>query len=135
MRYAFLTFVVLSACDSPVDDGATGVDMRGVWSYSGIQESPALTVAGTLNIERQSGRDFSGTVAFSETDVQGTQTNRTGQLSGRVVGAEAVDFDIFFDEAPRRHVAAIRGDSMYGIWARTGVIPPVTGTYSSKKHP
>ena len=135
MRYAFLTFAFLTACDSPVDNGVTGVDMRGVWSYSGIQESPALTVVGTLNIAQQNGREFSGTVAFRETDVQGTQTNRTGQLSGRVVGAEAVDFDIFFDEPPRRHVAAVRGDSMYGNWARTGVIPPVTGSYSSEKQP
>jgi hypothetical protein len=135
MRYAFLTFAVLSACDSPVDNGVTGVDMRGMWSYSGIQAAPALTLAGTLNIDQQNGRDFSGTVAFSETDVQGTQTNRTGQLSGRVVGTEAVDFDIFFDEGPRRHVATIRGDSMSGIWARTGSVPPVTGSYMSKKLP
>ena len=135
MRYALLILAMLAACDSPVDNGVTGVDMRGVWSYSGIQESPALTVVGTLHVEQQNGREFSGTAAFSETDVQGTQTNRTGQLSGRVVGMEAVDFDIFVDESPRRHVAAIRGDSMYGIWARTGIVPPVTGSYSSKKIP
>jgi hypothetical protein len=135
MRYAFLTFAVLAACDSPVDNGVTGVDMRGVWSYSGVQQSPALTIVGTLNIDQQSGSEFSGTVAFSETDVQGTRTNRTGQLSGRVIGADAVDFDIYFDEPPRRHVAAVRADSMHGNWARTDVVPPITGSYSAKKIP
>jgi hypothetical protein len=135
MRYAFLTFSLLVACDSPVDSGPTGVDMRGIWSYSGIQESPALTVVGTLNIDQQNGREFSGTAAFTETDVQGTQTNRTGQLSGRVIGPDAADFDIYFDAAPRRHVAEIRGDSMHGNWARTGVMPPMTGSFSSKKIP
>jgi hypothetical protein len=135
MRYAWLALALLAACDSPVDNGVTGVDMRGLWSYSGIQESPALTVVGTLSIDEQNGREFSGTVAFRETDVQGTQTNRTGRLSGRVVGMEAADFDISLDESQRRHVGAIRGDSMYGNWARIDAQSPVIGSYTSKRMP
>ena len=121
------------ACDSPSDTGGDAIDVRGVWSYTAAQESPTLTIRGSIRVDLQTGREFSGTAEFNETDVQGTQINRSGQLSGRVVGTSAVDFDIFFDNTARRHVAAIANDSLHGTWARTGVVPPITGSFSAKR--
>ena len=136
MRSAILLLALAcGACASPTDDSAATRDMRGVWAYNGGQASPVLTVRGTLRIDQQSGSDFSGTAEFSETDVQGTQTNRAGVLSGRVVGNSAVDFDIYIENAPRRHVAALLTDSIAGTWARTGATPVVTGSFSARKQP
>ena len=128
-----LACVQLLACESATDNDANARDVRGVWSYSGVQSSPSLSIRGFLRIDQQNGNEFSGTAEFSETDVQGTVRNRTGQLSGRVLGADAVDFDIFIDEASRRHVARVVADSMNGTWARTGGNPPITGSFTARK--
>ncbi|MGQ0813262.1 MAG: hypothetical protein ACT4O1_02220 [Gemmatimonadota bacterium] len=122
-----------AACGSATDAGSDAHDVRGVWSYTAVQASPALNVRGSLRIDQQSGADFSGTAEFRETDVQGTMRDRSGQLSGRVVGGSAVDFDVFIDDAPRRHVASLQADSMLGTWARTGVTPPQTGSFSARR--
>lgn len=135
MRRRLLTLAILliAACDSVTDTGASARDVRGVWSYSGSQTSPSLSISGTLQIDQQDGAEFSGTVTFDEADVQGTRRNRTGPLTGRVLGGTAVDFDIFIDEGSRRHVAGMTSDSMSGTWARTGTNPPVTGSFSARK--
>lgn len=136
MRRAILAVVLTcAACTSPTDDSAATRDLRGVWAYNGVQASPALTVRGTLRIDQQTGADFSGTAEFSETDVQGTQTNRAGVVNGRVVGNGAVDFDIYIETAPRRHVASLLTDSMAGSWARTGATPVVTGSFNARRQP
>lgn len=128
-----LTAMLIVACDSTTDAGGSARDVRGVWSYSGSQTSPSLNITGTLQIDQQDGAEFSGTVTFQEADVQGTIRDRTGPLSGRVLGADAVDFDIFIDQSSRRHVAGVTSDSMNGSWARTGTNPPVTGSFSARK--
>lgn len=128
-----LTALLIAACDSTTDAGAAARDVRGVWAYSGSQMSPSLNITGTLQIDQQDGAEFSGSVTFQEADVQGTIRNRTGPLSGRVLGGDAVDFDIFIDQSSRRHVAGVTNDSMSGSWARTGTNPPVTGSFSARR--
>lgn len=125
--------LLLAGCRSSTDSGQTAIDVKGVWAYNGVQTSPALSVQGVLHITQQSASDFSGSAELSETDVQGTVRTRTGPLNGRIIGGNGVDFDIFIENVSRRHVAEVKADSMAGSWARTGVIPPVTGTFSARK--
>lgn len=135
MRSALALVLALAACSSATDNDIGARSMLGTWSYDAIQSSPSLTVRGTLRIDQQSGAEFSGVATFSETDVQGTIRNRTGQLSGRVIGANAVDFDIFIEESSRRHVAGVHMDSMSGTWARTASNPPVSGSFRARLMP
>lgn len=133
MRNVLPLVLMLTACGSATDNDIAARSMLGNWSYDGVQTTPtALTVRGTLRIDQQSGNEFSGTATFSETDVQGTRRDRTGQLSGRVLGSNAVDFDIFIEESARRHVGGISMDSMSGDWARTASIPQVRGKFSAR---
>lgn len=135
MKLALILAFALVACDSATDSGADTRDMRGDWTYNGIQDSPRLSVTGTLRIDRQNGAEFSGAVNFSETDVQGTIRNRTGILSGQVLDANTIEFDIFIEETSRYHLGAVRADSMSGPWARSSVNPAITGSFSARKLP
>lgn len=132
-RFAMLFVLALAACGSTTDTGTTSVDMRGTWSYTGVQTSPVLNVSGILTIDQQSGKSFTGSAQFSETDVQGTIRIRTGQINGRVIGADAVDFDIFVEATARRHVGRVVADSMKGTWAVTG--SNITGSFNARLIP
>lgn len=135
MRGALLlALLICTGCDSATDSGETALQVRGTWTYTSTQSSPALTIEGTVRIDQQNGADFTGSVVLSEKDVQGTIRDRTGQLSGRVVGSSTVDFDVFIDASSRRHVANVTaGDSMSGTWAQTGATPPSTNPFVARK--
>lgn len=134
MRVLLLALVICGACDSATDSGETALQVRGTWTYTSTQSSPPLTIQGTLHVDQQDGADFTGSVVFSERDLQGTIRDRTGQLIGRVIGSSTVDFDVFIEASSRRHVATvILGDSMSGTWAQTGVTPPTTNPFVARK--
>jgi hypothetical protein len=120
MKQMLVLLALLCACDSPTDDTAARINVEGDWVYHATQITPALDMAGMFHISDQDGADFSGTVNFTETDVQGTQISRAGALSGRIVGGDVVDIDIYVDLQVRRHVGRVVADSMRGTWSVTG---------------
>jgi hypothetical protein len=133
MKRAWLLVFVLAACDSPTDH-ATAVDMQGEWTYHATQTTPVLDMAGALIISDQQGASFTGTAQLTETDVQGTQRTRLAVLSGRVVGGDVVDMDLYVDTQVRRHVARLVADSMSGTWSVTGATI-ASGTFTARRVP
>lgn len=133
MKRAWLLVFLLAACDSPTDHAAT-VDVQGEWTYHATQTIPVLDMAGALIISEQEGASFSGTAQLTETDVQGTQRTRLAVVSGRVVGGDVVDMDLYVDTHVRRHVARITADSMSGTWSVTGAATS-SGTFTARRVP
>ena len=128
------TLVLIGACDSPTSNDTGGANVLGSWQYVATQAVPALEIEGALQITEQTGRFFSGTAAFTETDVQGTRRTRGAALSGRVIGNDVVDFDVQFDVQTRRHVARIVADSIGGTWSADGTAG-LSGPFSARRIP
>lgn len=134
MRRFLLILGLLAACDSPSGNDDTSLDVRGVWTYDATQTTPALDIAGAVQITEQTGNTFTGTAAFTETDVQGTQRERAGAVSGRLIGGDVVDMDVYLDLQVRRHVARITADSMSGTWSLTDAAS-VSGDFTMRRVP
>jgi len=130
--FALIALVCIAACDSGTSPNESATDVRGTWSYIADQSTPPLDLQGSLSITQQDGANFSGRIELQEKNAQGTIRNRVGVVSGRVIAADAVDFDAFIDEEPRRHVARIRADSMTGSWAESRQLP-LTGKFSARR--
>jgi hypothetical protein len=133
-QLAFVSLFVLGACDSPTSNDTGGVNVMGSWQYLATQAVPALEIEGALQITEQNGRFFSGTAAFTETDVQGTKRTRAGAMSGRVIGNDVVDFDVQLDVQTRRHVARIAADSIGGTWSAQDAAG-LSGPFSARRIP
>jgi hypothetical protein len=134
MRRCLLLACLLIACDSPSAGDGGAFDVQGNWRYEATQTLPALDIEGALQITEQNGGNFTGTVAFTETDVQGTQHSRTGAINGRFVGNTVVDIDVHVDAQVRRHVARMSADSMNGTWNVTGTAS-LTGSFTARRLP
>lgn len=132
MKLILFLLCVLSACDSPTGNGGTAINIKGDWTYHATQTTPQLDMTGGLQISDQDGTTFSGTAAFTETDVQGTQRTRAGALSGRIVGGDVVDMDIYVDLEVRRHVGRIVVDSIGGTWSVTGAAT-LSGAFTARR--
>jgi hypothetical protein len=130
MMRTLLLGLLLAGCSSSTGTDGANVDVRGTWTFAATQVAPALEITGELRIERQDGATLSGVLETRERAVDGTIRNRVGSLSGRVV-ASAVDFDVFADAQPRRHVGRVRNDSITGTWAQTSAATPVTGAFTA----
>jgi hypothetical protein len=124
--------VLLAACDSGTSLDDDAVDVRGTWSYIANQSTPPLDFQGSLSITEQDGASFSGRVELQEKDAQGTIRNRVGVVSGRVIARDAIDFDAFIGLEPRRHVARVAADSMFGSWAESLQLP-LTGKFTARR--
>lgn len=112
------------------------VAIAGAWSYSAIQSSPSTaTLAGTLDITSQCGRNFSGTLDVTEIDAQGRSRRLTGPVSGRALDTTSVDFDAFLDITARRHLGALRGDSIRGTWVEQLESGTSSGSFQSARLP
>ena len=131
MRVLLLSVVALG-CSSSTGNDATTVDVRGTWSFAATQVAPTLEISGELRIERQDGATLSGVLETRERAVDGTIRNRVGTISGRVLES-AVDFDVFSDAQPRRHVGRVRNDSITGTWAQSSGGTPVTGAFTAHR--
>jgi hypothetical protein len=129
-----LALLALNACESPVDQGVQGADVRGTWSYSATQAAPAAQLTGTLTVVRQEGSTFDAELEVQERDPQGNVRNWSAVVSGRTVGADVVDFDVFVDALARRHVGRVAGDSITGTWAQLDAAPR-SGTFRSRRQP
>jgi hypothetical protein len=132
MKRFLVLLSLLCACDSPSDDGGARINVEGEWIYHATQTTPALHMAGQFHISDQDGASFSGTATFTETDVQGTQFDRNGALSGRIVGSDVVDMDIYLDTEVRRHVGRIVVDSIGGTWSVTGSAT-LSGAFTARR--
>src|SRR5690606_28645654 len=106
VRRAILWIAVAClACESSTGPNGPVADVAGVWSYSGTQTLPALSLSGTLNISRQSRDVIEGSLGWSETDGVSVPVLKSGSLAGVVVGTTDVDFDVAVDGVSRRHLA------------------------------
>jgi hypothetical protein len=129
-RLAILSMLLLG-CESSTTPGA-GVNVVGTWSLTATQISPPLEITGEVLIEHQDGSSVTGEVATLEEAADGTVSPHSGSLAGRVLG-DVVDFDVFIDLEPRRHVGLVRGDSITGSWAQSTGGVPLTGAFILQK--
>lgn len=109
--------LVVAACDLSTEPTGPVADVRGTWRYVGTQSAPALQLEGTLVVTQQRGDIISGSVTWEERDGLGDVQVKGGQMTGRVIGLEDIDFDVLLPEGDRRHVARVSGDSIDGVWA------------------
>ena len=123
------------ACGSATDNGPVTISLEGSWNYAAIQAAPAANLTGTLRVEDQNSATFVGTIQFTETDAQGGVRNRTGDVSGRVIGSDVVDFDMDVEGVSRRHVGLMQGDSIAGTWATTTGPAMLSGSFKAKRRP
>jgi hypothetical protein len=138
IRKCFLAFALLplGACLQPTVTGAASVSLAGRWQYSAVQSGASGgTMNGTLVIGEQSGASFHGSLEITLTSAEtGEIRSIAGTVSGSSPATGAVDFDVFLEQQPRRHVAQLTGNTLTGTWLRLsegGV--PASGTFSAHR--
>lgn len=123
--------LLLGCTVTPTDEGPPRYLLARSWRYESQQAAPrsAVRAEGGVQITFQSGLRFDGAVDLMEVDFAGVSERRTGVLSGRFRDSLHVDFDVRLDAEIRRHVGAVRGDTVSGEWAEVTSPTPVTGTF------
>ena len=120
MKRGALSLAILGsvACIESAGPSGPFAHVQGIWTYSGTQTTPALTLSGTLSITQQSGDVIEGSLTWSESDGIGGPVLRSASVAGVVVGLEDVDFEAALDASSRRHLARIsaNGDTLVGVW-------------------
>lgn len=114
------TLWLVSACTLPGEPAADSAIVRGEWEFTGTQSAPQATMTGYLTIQSQNGDLITGTAGWDERDGFGVVRSAGGVVSGRVIGAQDVDFDITLEGVSRRHVGRIRADTIDGSWVQFG---------------
>jgi hypothetical protein len=123
-------------CLQPTDAGIASVSVAGRWQYSATEAGVSpRTLNGTLVISQQSGASFQGTLSVSSTSTESGETQSlAGTVSGSAPKAGAIDFDVSFEQLPRRHVGQLVGETLTGTWLRLseqGVA--ATGTFTARR--
>jgi len=115
-----LTLLPLSGCLQPTDTGVSSVSLAGRWQYSAVQTGASGgTANGTLVIGQQSGASFQGSLDVTSTNAQtGEVRSIAGTVSGSAPANGAIDFDVFLEQQPRRHVGQLVGQTISGTWLR-----------------
>lgn len=131
-----LALLPLAACLQPTDTGLSSVSLVGRWQYSAVQTGASGgTMNGTLVIGQQSGPSFRGSLEVTSTSAEtGEIQSLAGTVSGSASAVEAIDFDVFLEQLPRRHVAQLSGNTLSGTWLRlsdSGV--SASGTFSARR--
>jgi hypothetical protein len=131
-----LTLLSLAACLQPTDTEISSVSLTGRWQYSAVQTGVSGgTMNGTLVIGQQSGASFQGSLAVTSTSAEtGEIRSLAGTVSGSAPALEAIDFDVFLEQLPRRHVAKLSGSTLSGTWVKPfdgGV--SASGTFSANR--
>lgn len=131
-----LTLLPLTACLQPTDTGVASVSLAGRWQYSAVQTGAAGgTMNGTLVIGQQTGAGFQGSLEVTSTSAEtGEIRSLAGTVSGSAPAVGAIDFDVFLEQLPRRHVAHLAGNTLSGTWLRLsegGV--SASGTFSAHR--
>jgi hypothetical protein len=116
---AAAALVYLSGCGLLTEPfGADAPDVRGRWVMTGTQSSPSLSLSGSLVIANQQGGEISGSASWEESDGVGAPRPDGGQLNGRVLSPEDLDFDITLLSGERRMIARLVADTMTGTWVQ-----------------
>lgn len=131
-----LTLIGLAGCLQPTDTGISSVSLAGRWQYSAVQTGASgATANGTLVIGEQSGASFQGSLEVTSTSAEtGEVRSIAGTVSGSAPAVGAVDFDVFLEQQPRRHVGRLAGETITGTWLRLsadGV--SASGTFSAHR--
>jgi hypothetical protein len=113
-----VTALAFCACAQSTDATTDVADLRGTWRFTGDQTAPALTMAGTLVIESQSGDMVTGRLTWEEQAVGGGTRVDGGPVTGRVIDWTDVDFDVLLSSGERRHVGRLSADTMRGAWVQ-----------------
>ena len=115
-----LTLLVTTACLQPTDTGISSVSLSGRWQYSAVQTGASGgTSTGTLVIGQQSGASFHGSLDVTSTSAEtGEVRSVAGTVSGSAPANGAIDFDVFLEQQPRRHVGQLIGETITGTWLR-----------------
>ena len=110
--------VALGGCFAATEPDGPVANVRGVWSYTGSQTTPALTLSGTLSVSQQAQDVIEGSLTWSEADGVTAPVFRSGSMAGLVIGETDVDFEVVVDAGSRRHLARIsaNGDTLVGVW-------------------
>ena len=116
---ASVATLALSGCGllTGPSDGEVA-DMLGTWTLTGTQSAPALDFAGTLTITAQRGSEIVGTASWEERDGSGSIRLDGGPISGLVLTASDVDFDITLLSGERRMIGRLSADTLTGAWAQ-----------------
>lgn len=114
-----LALVVAGACALPTSSSGEAADVRGRWEFTGTQSAPTLSLEGALTITAQDGDLVSGTLTWEERDGIGGVRLDGGPVTGRVIGAGDIDFDLLRANGPRRHFARLSADTMAGSWLQS----------------
>lgn len=121
------------SCHSTTDAGGPSFPVTGHWDYVATQASPPAQLTGTLFISSQTGSMFQGTLDVVENDSLGGGAHLTGAVSGQTVDSMHVDFDVFLHPTARRHLGAVVGDSMTGIWVEPNGSSPFAGSFRARR--
>jgi hypothetical protein len=93
--------------------------VAGDWRYDGVQTAPEPhAIRGTLRwfSVRESPRAFEGSHRLFEELPNGAVRPLAGSTSGELLADTIADFDLEIAGVRRRHVGALRGDSIVGDW-------------------
>jgi len=136
MQLLAAAMLSLTACLQPTDTGVSSVSLAGRWQYSAEQTGASGgTMSGTMVIEQQSGAGFQGSIQVTTTSAaNGEVKSIAGTVSGSAPAGGAIDFDVYLEQEPRRHVARLSGDEITGTWVRLsegGV--SASGTFSARR--
>jgi hypothetical protein len=121
---------LLSACLKSTEPQASLLDLTGKWHYTGVQTGAVSeALDGTLDITRESGRSFQGSLVLDATNAQSRLTRTlTGPVSGSESGVDVIDFDASIESITRRHVGTIVADTINGYWISPSDVA-ITGTF------
>lgn len=131
-----LTILSLSACLQPTDTGLSSVSLGGRWQYSAVQTGASGgTANGTLVIGQHSTASFQGSLEVTSTSAEtGEVRNIAGTVSGSAPLNGAIDFDVYLEQQPRRHVGELIGETISGTWLRlAGDGTSASGTFTARR--
>jgi hypothetical protein len=131
-----LTLLPMTACLQPTDTGIASVSLSGRWQYSAIQTGASGgTASGTLVIGQQSGASFHGSLdVTARSAATGEVRSIAGTVSGSAPANGAIDFDVFLEQQPRRHVGQLVGETISGTWLRVSSDgAAVSGTFTASR--
>jgi hypothetical protein len=131
-----LPLLALTACLQPTDAGIASVSLSGRWQYSAVQTGASGgTASGTLVIGQQSGASFQGSLDVTSRSAEtGEVRSIAGTVSGSAPASGAIDFDVFLEQQPRRHVGQLVGETISGTWLRLSPDgTSASGTFSARR--
>ena len=113
-----------------------GVLAEAAWTTTAADGDAAIAVVprdGTLVLAEQEGSAFTGSLQIREVDAQGIARIRSGLVTGQMLDGMTMDFDALLDDAARRHVGTLRGDSVSGSWLQAEGSASINGRFTATR--